>query len=327
MKIGKISEQTLKRSVFRQIKTKRNEVLQGAGVGEDCAVLKLAPGEVFVCSIDPITAAAKDAASLAIHVTANDIATSGAQPVAVLLSILLPVTMEEPQLREMMQELEETCAALNIQIAGGHTETTAAVNQPVITVSGIGKALESEVLPTGGVKPGQDLILTKWIALEGTSIIAKEKEEELKKRFPMAMIDTAKGFDRYISVVPEAAAASRFGVSAMHDVTEGGIFGALWELAESAGVGLEADLKKIPVKQESIEICEYFGLNPYVMMSSGALLIAADDGLGLIAELGKCRIPASLIGRTTDGNDRVLFNGEDSRFLERPQPDEIYKLL
>ena len=112
--------------------------------------------------------------------------------------------MEEPQLREMMQELEETCASLNIQIAGGHTETTAAVNQPVITVSGIGKALESEVLPTGGVKPGQDLILTKWIALEGTSIIAKEKEEELKKRFPMAMIDTAKRFDRYISVVPEA---------------------------------------------------------------------------------------------------------------------------
>lgn len=113
----------------------------------------------------------------------------------------------------------------------------------------------------------------------------------------------------------------------MHDITEGGVFGALWEMAEGSGVGLDADLKAIPIRQETVEICEYFGLNPYQIMSSGSMMIATDDGHGLVMELQKAGIHAAVVGRATDGNDRVLRNGEDVRYLDRPQTDELYKVM
>ena len=175
--------------------------------------------------------------------------------------------------------------------------------------------------------PGDDILATKWIALEGTSIIAKEKEEELLRRYPLDLVRAAQRFDEYLSVLPEAAVAVRSGVSAMHDVTEGGIFGALWEMAESSGVGLEIDLKKIPVKQETIEVCEMYGINPYELISSGCMLMASPDGNTLIRELGKAGIHAAVIGKATAGNDRVLFNEDEKRYLEPPKVDELYKVV
>ena len=138
---------------------------------------------------------------------------------------------------------------------------------------------------------------------------------------------TAQQFDQYLSVVQDAKIAQAFGVSAMHDITEGGVFGALWEMAEGSGVGLDADLKAIPIRQETVEVCEYFGLNPYQIMSSGSMMIAADDGHGLVMALEKAGIHAAVVGRATDGNDRVLRNGEDVRYLDRPQTDELYKVM
>lgn len=326
MKVGKVSESVLKRSILKQVHTKRQEVLVGASVGEDCAVVSLSEDELFVLSIDPITGTSKDIGALAVHVTMNDIASAGAQPVGIMISALLPEYVEEPQLREMMQQIEETCAGLKIQTMGGHTEVTRAVNQPIITVTGVGKVKRGGLVKTGGAKPGQDIVVTKWIGLEGTSIIAKEKEEELEKRFAPSFLNTAKGYDRYLSVVPEAATAVKSGVSAMHDVTEGGIFGALWEMAEASGVGLEIDLKKIPVKQETVEICNYFDINPYELISSGSMLIAVDNGYDLVRELEKEGIHSCVVGRTTEGNDRIICNREEKRFLEPPKTDELYKV-
>ena len=169
--------------------------------------------------------------------------------------------------------------------------------------------------------------MTKWIGLEATTILAKEREEELRKRFPAGIVDTAIGFDQFLSVVPESRIAMEHGVTAMHDITEGGVFGALWEMASGAGVGLEVDLKKIPIRQETVEICQYFDLNPYQIMSSGSMMIAADDGHELVRKLEKDGIHASVVGRTNAGNDRILRNGEDVRYLDKPQPDELYKVL
>lgn len=326
MKIGKVPENVLKRSILKQVKTKREEVILGAGVGEDCAAVKLAPGEVFVTSVDPITGTAEDVGTLSIQITVNDLASSGAEPVGVLLSVLLPPETEEPELREMMQQVEDACAKIPIQVLGGHTEITTAVTRPVITVTGVGKAKEELLVSTAGAKPGQDIVVSKWIGIEGTSIIAKEKETELRKRFSQDFIDRAKAFDQYILVLDEAAAAVKSGVSAMHDVTEGGIFGALWEMAEASGVGLSIDLKKIPVKQETIEICEVFGLNPYMLISSGCMLMAADNGYDLVRALEEQGIHGTVIGKATDGNDRLSVNGEERRFLDRPKTDELYKI-
>jgi len=327
VKIGKVPENVLKRSILKQIHTKREEVLIGAGVGEDCAILALEEDEVFVVSTDPITGTTKDAGALAVQITVNDLASSGAEPIAIMVTALLPEETEEAQIRELMTQMDEICGKLNIQIAGGHTEITRAVKQPILTVTGIGKAKKDCIITTQGAKPGQDVVVSKWIGLEGTSIIAKEKEAELLTKYPSHLVDEAKAFDRFLSIIPEAATAVKSGVTAMHDVTEGGIFGALWELAESSGVGLEIDLKRIPVKQETIEVCEFFEINPYELISSGSLLMVTDDGYDLVKKLEKENISATVIGKIRSGNDRVVINDEERRFLEPPKSDELYKVI
>lgn len=327
MKIGKVPEQVLKRSVLQQIHNRRDEVLLGASVGEDCAAVMLAEDEMLVMSTDPITGTVQDIGQLAVQITMNDLASAGAQPIGVMLTVLLPECISEQKLRHMMQQAEATCARANMQIIGGHTEITKAVNQPIISVVGVGKAKKGKLISTGGARAGMDLVITKWIGIEGTSILAKEKEEQLLTRFEPSFIDQAKTFDSLLSVLPEALIAVQYGAAAMHDVTEGGIFGALWEMAEASGVGLRIDLKKIPVRQETIEICEFFDINPYELISSGSMLIAADDGGQIVYELEKQGIHAVVVGKAVEGNDRIIYTSDEQRFLEPPKSDELYKVI
>lgn len=327
MKIGKVPENVLKRSVMKQLHYKRDEVILGPGIGEDCAALALAEDEILVMSTDPITGTAKDIGKLAIQITANDLASAGAEPIGVMLTILLPDGTREIALKRIMEQMECACREAKMQILGGHTEVTAVVNQPVVNVAGVAKAKKGSLISTAGARAGMDIVVSKWVGIEGTMIFAKEKEAELKEHFPADFVDTAIGFDRYLSVVPEAAVATQSSVAAMHDVTEGGLFGALWEMAEASGVGLEIDLKKIPIRQETVEICEYFDVNPYGLISSGMMLMASADGNALVLALQEAGIPATVIGKATEVNDRVIIRDEERRFLEPPKTDELYKVL
>ena len=326
MKIGKLPEPVLIRSVLKEVQHRRPEVLVGPAVGQDCAVLEPAKGDVLVFSSDPITGTVKDIGSHSVHITANDLAASGAEPLGIMVTILLTPETEETQLKEMMRGLEAACEQLNIEVRGGHTEITDVVKQPLISITGVGRIPKEEVLTTSAAMPGQDVVITKWIGLEGTSIAAKEKEETLLERFAPSFVETAKRFDQYLSVVPEARVAKSWGVSAMHDITEGGVFGALWEMGSGSGTGLDIDLKKIPIRQETVEVCEVLGLNPYILMSSGSMLITTDDGFGLVRKLEQAGIHAAVVGKVTDSNDRILRNGEDTRYLDKPQSDELYKI-
>lgn len=288
--------------------------------------MELKEDEIFVMSTDPITGTTQDIGQLAVQITLNDLASAGAEPVGIMLTVLLPERISEAKLKKMMEQVELACHSANVQVMGGHTEITRAVNQPLISVVGVGKAKKGQMVSTAGARPGMDILITKWIGLEGTEIIAKEKEAELLGRYPQAMLDTAKGFDQYLSVIPEAAHAVKSGVGAMHDVTEGGIFGALWEMAKASGVGLEIDLKKIPIRQETIEICEFYDLNPYELIC-GSMLMAAEDGTQLLRDLNEAGIPAVIVGKATEGNDRILLSDEEKRFLEPPKADELYKVI
>jgi len=327
MNLGKIPETVLKRSVLNQIKHRRDEVLVGPAIGEDCSVLEVAEDEVIVISSDPITGAVQDIGTLAVHITANDIASNGAEVIGIMLTILLPEGSVEAELRAMMQDIEAVCKKLNIEVIGGHTEITKAVHQPIVTVTGIGKMKRSEMIKTAGAKPGQEIVMTKWAGLEGTAIIANAKEEELRARYSASFLDGAKKMIDYISVVPEAMVARAIGVTSMHDVTEGGIFGALWEIGAASKVGLEVDLKKILLKQETVEICEFYDLNPYLLISSGCMLIITDKANQLVEGLKAEGITAAVIGRITEGNDRVIINEEERRYLEPPKSDELYKVM
>lgn len=164
----------------------------------------------------------------------------------------------------------------------------------------------------------QDIVVSKWIALEGTAQLAGANRERLRERFPARIVDEAAAFDRYLSVVPEAATAMKSGVCGICSLSQGGIFAGLWEMAQEGGVGLEVDVRKIPVRQETIEICEFFGENPYELASGGCLLMTAENGNRLIAALVREGIPATVIGRTTGGNDRVLYNQGRKRYLNKP---------
>ena len=322
MRPGKIPENVLKRSVLRQIQTKRDEIIHGADLRENCAVFSFSEGEYGVMGIHQTVVGDTDCARLAIYRAANNLAAAGAQPVAVELSLLLPAECQEPELRRIMEQAERACLNLNIQLAGGSTKTSPAVQSPVATVVGIGKRAAAD---QPKAMPGQDIVITKWIGLEGTAILAKQYEQELLQRYPADFIREAKAFDRWLSVIPEAATAGKSGTCRMYDCAEGGIFGALWEFGRSAGVGLELDLKKLPVKQETIEICEYLEKNPYELLCGGALLIASDNGYDLVRQLKEQGISATVAGKVTDNHDRIVINEEERRFLDLPKTDEIYK--
>lgn len=352
MKIGKVSESVLKRSILRQIKTKREEILNGAAVGEDCAIFSLSEGvsgseaKTLAEQAQYVLASCMQEAAVAVQADmgvtdssilpivtigrliqkcANNLAVSGATPIAAMITLLLPESVEEAEIKELMSQAEAACSALSMQIAGGQTRVIGAVNTPVAVVTGYGRLKKGRQYTARAAKPGQDIVVSKWIGLEGTAILARQNREKLLQRYPAYLVDEAAGFDRYLSVIPEAATAIKSGVCAMHDASEGGIFAALWELAESAGVGLSVDLKKLPLRQETVEVCECCNVNPYELMSAGCLVMTTEDGLGLAAALEKAHIPAVVVGKITDKNDRILINEEEIRYMDRPKTDEIYK--
>ena len=317
----------MKRSVLKKINVHREEVANGAGVGTDCAVLSFGEGCGIVLSTTPVTAPAEDVSVYAIHMALNNVAAAGSEPVGVMLSILLPEELEESALQHMMERAQDVCGMCGADIIGGHTEVMPGIENPIMTVTGVGKQPGIYTGMLTGIKPGQDIVVSKWIGLEGTIRLARARKEQLCTRYPSRMVDEAAAYDKYLSVIPEAATAMKSGVCGMHDVSRGGIFGALWELAERAGVGLEIDLKKIPVKQETIEICEFFELNPYELLSGGCLIMTVENGDSLVDALARQNIPAAVVGRTTSGNDRVICNEDEKRYLDKPKTDQIYSIL
>lgn len=327
MKTGKISESVLKRSVLKICKTKREEVINGAGIGEDCAFFAFSDKEYTAVAVHTAAVAVKTDMKRALHRCINNLAVSGARPVSVLLNLTLPEEIFESDIKEYMAQAEEVCREWKLQIAGGHTEVSDKVTQTLITITAVGKAEKESIRQAKDVKPGQDIVLSKWIGLEGTALLAERKEEELLTRYPAYLIEEAKGYEKYLPILPEAAIAVKSGAHAMHDASTGGIFSALWELAEGAGVGLDIDLKKLPVKQETVEICEFLNVNPYELLSGGCLIMTADNGFDLVNALNQAGIPAALVGKVTQGHDRTVRNEDEKRFLERPKTDEIIRIL
>lgn len=327
MKAGKISESQLKRSVLKQLHKDSFLVAVGPMVGGDFAAVTMEENEMVVLSSNPVTGDSAKIGRRIVFEALNDVVVSGAAPVGVLCSVLFPTVSNEAQLRELMRDIDEAAAACNTVVLGGHTEVTRAVKEPVVSLTGVGKVKRDRLVTAAMAEPGMDILLTNWIALEGTAIIAAEKENELLTRYSAPFIRQAREFEEYLSVVTEAAVAVNAGVAAMHNVSQGGIFGALWEMAQASGIGLEIDLKKIPVRQETIEICEYFDVNPYKLLSGGAILMAAKDGNRVVRMMEQAGKKATIIGKATEGNDRVLLYDDERRFLETPQTDELLSVF
>lgn len=327
MEIGKLPNQLLEKIILKNIKNHREEVLLRSAIGEDTAILDI-DSDLCVLSTDPITGATKDIGNLAVHISCNDIATSGGEPVVILLSILAPPKTTREEIEEIMIEASKTAKSLNVEIAGGHTEITDAVNRIVINTTSVGR-LKRERLPKGEtIKPGDKLLITKYAGIEGTSILANELEETLLPKLGREKIEEAKKMKEMLSVIKEGAISGEIGVKYMHDITEGGVLGAVWEAAKASGIGIRIDKDKIPVKDVTVEIGEILDIDIYKLISSGSMIIIADaEKSGKIIErLKKEKIKCTVIGEMIEEDIVMLEDGELQEILP-PASDELYRAL
>jgi len=330
MKIGKLDNETLERVVLGRIGKPREEVIVGPGIGEDCAVLDFGEYEC-VLSTDPITAGASRVGTLAVHISCNDVASNGIEPMAIMLTVLLPPSTTEEEVEEIARQADEAAKELGVQIIGGHTEVTDAVTQPLISAVAIGRAPRSENKTKGDVPCvlcGDLLVVTKKLALEGTALAAEQRESDLRAYLTEEELAHAKAMLGRISVVKEGVIAGRSGVKAMHDVTEGGALGAVWEVCARAGAGAEIEAAALPFDDVTMTVCAVLGLDPMRLISSGSMLIclSEEQWKALCGKLAEAGIEASVIGRIKDpaeGITLIMKNGEREE-IGPPGPDEIY---
>ncbi len=321
---GKLLPPLLRRLVYPHLPT-RPDVLVAAAVGEDSAVLDFGTS-VCVATSDPITGAVQHIGRLAVHVACNDIAATGAEPVALLLTVLLPPAAGDAEIEAIMREAGKAASGVGVAIAGGHTEVTARVTHPVVVVAGIGRAAAGGYVHAGGARPGEALLLTKAAAIEGTAILATDLAVELATRLPAEVLERARRFIDEVSVLPEGRIAARAGATAMHDVTEGGVITAVWEMAEASRCGVELWADAVPVRAETTALCAAVGADPLTLIGSGAMLIATAVPARTLAAFEEAGIAAVQIGEMQE-EDRTLRRGERREPLSPPERDELWRIL
>lgn len=326
MKIGKVSQTVLKRSILKPLQFKREESIIEPSIEEMCYGIELKDDEQMISASAALYGDEKDLGVFALAQVVNDIATRGAKTVGASVHIMLPPYAYESRLKAMMEHIERAGSAHAVQIMCAKAEVSPAVSKAVVYVNGVGVLKKGELLQSKMGKPDQDIVLLKWIGLEGTFRIMREKEEELSKRFVPTFLNKIKSMEPQLFSEKELELAKEFGVSAMHQITGGGILAALWEIAESSNVGMEVDLKKMTIRQETIELCEYCHLNPYQLTSAGSVLLLTDRGEELVSRFEEEGIVAAVLGKTTVNTARVILGGEEKRYLDRPAPDELLKI-
>ena len=320
MKLGKLDNDTLERLILSRFQKTRPESFGAPRIGMDYAMLDF-EGDLIVTSCDPITSAdAKHIGALSVHVNCNDAAAGGAEPVALLVTLLLPPEATEETVAMIAEDLESAAVLAGVDIIGGHTEVTDAVTRVTTCTTVLARTPKAKTLC--GAKPGDAIVMTKWAGLEGTMLIASDHADRLDG-VPASLVERAKALSKFLSVVPESRIAVRCGAHAMHDVTEGGVLGAVWELAAQTHCGATVDQSAIPVLPETEAIANACGLDPYRLMASGSMLIACENGDRMVEALQNAGIPAAVIGRITERD----FAFSDGSPLDPPGTDELYRLF
>ena len=326
--VGKLPPEQLQLLLARAPVTDAR-VLQGPQAGVDCAVLDF--GErLLVLKSDPITFASADSGWYLVQVNSNDIATMGAIPRWLLVTMLLPEKRTSPELvTEISEQIYAACRAMDISVIGGHTEITYGLDRPILAGTLIGEVAREKLVTPQGMKPGDAILLTKGIPIEGTALLAQEFPDSLRDVLDEEELEQAQGYltQPGISVLRDAQIAIAAGqVTAMHDPTEGGLTAALWELAQAGSHRLVVDVTAVPISTLSTRICNAFGLDPLATIASGALLLttAQTDAPAIIEALAQAGIDCTIIGHVQEGAPAVWQkSGPDRKILPRPDRDEI----
>jgi len=325
MKVGKLDWDQLNQLIKNNRSVNRKDVRVKSGIGEDCSVINFGSLECVV-STDPITGAQKNIGKLAVHINCNDIASSGAEPVGILVTILAPESATLEEISEIMKEIDEETKKLNVEILGGHTEVTKAVNKIVVSCTAIGKIMSLKAVTTSGAKIGDDIIVTKSLCLEGTSILANEYSKRAAQVLsPKELLDAVNYID-LISVVQEGIEAGKIGANSMHDITEGGVLGALWEMAKASNTGFRVYEEKMPITDISRKLCVHFKIDPLKFISSGSMLITAENGEEFIKLLKAQGIKATIIGKITEGKGILVNKDRIQNEVCPPERDELFSV-
>ncbi len=322
MNRGKVPENVLRRSVLKDIKGNK-DVITGAAFGEDCAILNCNK----ISAAATATEQGDNAVVYALTRAVNNLAAGGFKAAFVSVNLTFPPETEESDIKAVQSMLQNAVNLLEASIVAGHTQISDAVKECIASVTVIGFAFGDRILSKKDIVAGDSIIATKYIGLEGGSILYDKAKDKISERFDERFLKRLSGYKDMLLVTKEGEIGSTFGVKAMKDVSEKGIFNALWELGSAANKGLKADLKAILVRQELIEVCNHLNINPYEMRSSGMMLMVTDRPDELLEMLAKEEIPASLIGRFTDNNDRIIVNEDEERHLDKIKQDEIYKII
>jgi hydrogenase expression/formation protein HypE len=329
MRIGKLSNEELEQLVIRKIQYQHPDVLVHSGVGEDCSVIDYGD-EVCVVSSDPITGAAQQIGKLAIDVACNDIASTGAEALGVMMVMLAPPTTTNEEIAQVMREATEEAARLKIEILGGHTEVTDAVNRMVLVMTVVGKESKSQFESNNQpVAAGDWVVISKEIGLEGTAILAHDREEWVSKRIDEATLKLAKAQMERLSVLEEGRIGAKIGFKYMHDITEGGVLGACWEASRAIDRGVEIELEAIPILSVTREIASVFQIDPYSLISSGSMLavVTPEQGEAWIAEGLRRGIRVTKIGEIQGDKPTLMAADGTVQEIASPEADALYTAL
>lgn len=333
MKSGKVSDTVLRRTVLQEVQ-KVNLSNPSPKVGSGAADV---PETKFRSAMQTVIGEGVYTAYLAAVRAANSLAAAGAKAQFASLAITVPESMDERVLRKVLEKYGDYCKRSEIRILGGHTAVSAAVSEPVASIQMLGVAEEdtdSAEKINGECTDGEtqkdyigmDVVMTKYCGLGGTALIAGHCKKELEKHYQKRFIARAAAMLTEPEKNTECRIARLGGAVYAHAAAEGGIFGALWEMAEFAECGLEIDLRKIPIRQETVEICEVFDINPYQLRTEGCFLFLTPHGARLCDKLAENGIPAAVIGKTVTGLDRAVKNEEEVRYLEPNRVEEYERL-
>lgn len=325
MATGKLPNEVLDKLLKNNIKTNRKEVLVGAQVGMDTAQIDFGEN-VCIVSTDPITGASANIGSLAIDISVNDVSTSGADSIGVLVTILAPVGSTVDEIENIMKDASNRARDLNVQIIGGHTEITDAVNKFIVSTTVIGKINKKNIIKHKSVEFGDYIYMTKYMGLEGTAILASDKKNQLKGTLSDKELKEAQNLFNSISVKKDGMTAIKSEVHYMHDVTEGGIYGAIYEAYQGIHKGVEIIKEDIPVLDVTKKIAKYFDINPYRLISSGSMLIIARPNTNIENDFKLAGIKLTKIGEVK-GDKPLIIENKEAKEIEPPTKDELYNAI
>ncbi len=328
---GKVPPSMLDETVFRYLGAERNDVLVGPSEGEDAAIVKV-DRTLLALHCDPISGAYERIGWIAVNVATNDIATRGVVPRWIITCILLPEGSKKTLLESICRDIGMAAERINVAIVGGHSEVTPGLSHPVVVVFPVGTTRGQRYALSRNTRPGNKIILTKSIGIEGTAILAHDREEVLRKKLGEEFVNRAKAYFDNLSILKEALTAFRSGgVQGMHDPTEGGLAGGLNEMCNAAEVGFRVYEDRIPIRPETEEICRLFKVDPLKLISSGALLITgeASRAENLVEKVKRVGVKATVIGEVlSESRDRLVVRrtGVEEE-LPMPLSDELWAAL